>query len=665
MPPTDDMVEASRKAVSWSATPDEKEQQTIEKRKYPIKYEISASLSVQVVLRETFVRFKTTDPEFLLVSKENAKFIIKTAADFDKIPKGQFKEWFPAEISNGKTFLALYAVSTMPINRLKRNSFGFYEYASRKIYISDNPFLTPNIRKIGFLIRKDPDKVNRDLFGASMHAQLASHKLSAATSEIYHEAKEALPFAGEIPNFKIKASKITHSNASGMIQTKALTIFCDKPHADFMHQLFTEFYETESNDDHYVPQKLLNGGDPQHIRAFRNAIVCQNQYLENVRVLPVIGISPKALKGMITAGDSAPQTVLSLLNKYPYFTSIEITSQSEALGKYHFMTTKAMFDQAKTFITESLPQIWAQLDNTFLDEMPESVKYPRLTTSNLKDASTTRTAALLQAMAVPDDATVASKWSKPPNTHRQPPRAISVNYSEKNFPDLTHTANSKKWKTHTADTSETTNSAAQIDTASNHSNASATSAGTTFTREDGQSLFTSLTESFMDEIKSQHAVVMETNKTLIAWMTKQAERDELIRTEQAAQAARERLLRAEQTEHNRQTDQRFFDMIKAFTAQSINDDRQGQSGIPKRHGPRRHRRTQRQPTNPSDNPNAMDTEDRSSSQDNQIRPMETDGTDKTTSNDERQHSETTSAKSESKPESQSDDSDSVWDTQGQ
>jgi hypothetical protein len=148
-------------------------------------------------------------------------------------------------------------------------------------------------------------------------------------------------------------------------------------------------------------------------------------------------------------------------------------------------------------------------------------------------------------------------------------------------------------------------------------------------------------------------------------MTKQAERDELIRTEQAAQAARERLLRTEQTEHNRQTDQRFFDMIKAFTAQSINDDRQSQSGIPKRHGPRRHRRSQQQPTNPSDNPNAMDTEDRSSSQDNQIRPMETDGADKTTSNDERQHSETTSVKSESQPASQSDDSDSVWDTQGQ
>jgi hypothetical protein len=371
---------------------------------------------------------------------------------------------------------------------------------------------------------------------------------------------------------------------------------------------------------------------------------------------------------MITAGNSAPQTVLSLLNRYSYFTSIETTSQSDALGKYHFMTTKVMFDQLKTFITDLLPQIWAQLDNTFLDELPESVKYPRLTTSNLNNASTTRTAALLQAIAVPNDTTVASRWSKPPNSHTSTATTgHQRTFSDTNFPDLTNTATSKKWKTHTADTSETTATAAQINNASNHSsNASATLAGTTFTREDGQSLFTLLTKSFMNEIKSQHAVVMETNKTLIDWMTKQSERDELIRTKQATQAARERLLRAEQTEHNRQTDQRFFDMIKAFTAQSVNDDRHLYSSNHNRHHPRKHQRSRQRLTPPLANPNAMDTKDnRSSSNDNQARLMETDVTDPNTTNDARQHTETTSAKSESQPKRQSDDSDSVWDTQGQ
>jgi hypothetical protein len=198
------------------------------------------------------------------------------------------------EITSSSIVYLLSSPTSQLVPILALALLDYYEYALRKIYISDNPFLTPNIRKIGFLIRKDPDKVNRDLFGAVIYDTLASHKLSAATSEIYHKAKEALPFDGAIPNFKIKGSKITHSSSSGTIHTKALTIFCDKPHADFMHQLFTAFYETERNADHYVPQKLLNGGDPQHIRAYRNAIVCQNQYLDNVRVIPVIGISLKA-----------------------------------------------------------------------------------------------------------------------------------------------------------------------------------------------------------------------------------------------------------------------------------------------------------------------------------------------------------------------------------
>jgi hypothetical protein len=39
---------------------------------------------------------------------------------------------------------------------------------------------------------------------------------------------------------------------------------------------------------------------------------------------------------------------------------------------------------------------------------------------------------------------------------------------------------------------------------STYSNILATSAGTNFTKEDGQSLFTSLTESFMEEMKKSN-----------------------------------------------------------------------------------------------------------------------------------------------------------------
>jgi hypothetical protein len=268
---------------------------------------------------------------------------------------------------------------------------------------------------------------------------------------------------------------------------------------------------------------------------------------------------------MIQVGESPPQTVQSLLNRYSHFTSIEETTQSHELGKYLFMTTAAKFEKGKQFITNSIPQLWAKLDNTFLDELPSSVRYPRLTTSNLKDASTTRTAALLSATAIPDDITVASRWSKPPQLNQQPPKAVIVNYTDQHFPPTTNTRPQTNQPKNNHNHSTSANGKGSlIDNSSNHSNASATSAGTTFTREDGQSLFTSLTESFMEDIKSQTEAVMQQNKTLMDMFAQQNELNK-------QHTAREQLYREAQEAHNAKTDDKFAQMMTAFIQQGINN----------------------------------------------------------------------------------------------
>jgi hypothetical protein len=119
--------------------------------------------------------------------------------------------------------------------------------------------------------------------------------------------------------------------------------------------------------------------------------------------------------------DSPPQTVLSLLNRHAHFSSIEAPAQSVSLGKYFFITTEQKYEKAKEFITDTLPEIGSRLDNTFLDELPPSVQCPRLTTSDLKELTTTRTAALLASKKMPDAAAAASQWSKPPQANQQPP----------------------------------------------------------------------------------------------------------------------------------------------------------------------------------------------------------------------------------------------------
>jgi hypothetical protein len=297
LPSTDAVLAQSRTEVSWSPTPKENAQETIQKRKIPIQYIFLSSLSITKVMKETLLMLQKTGPGFMLVSRIDSTVTLHTIADFDKIPIDEFPKCFPAKVSGGKTFLPLFSVSMMPINRLKRSTFGFYEYAARKIWINEDVFLSNDIRNIGFLIRKDPKKVSCDLLTISLSAVLSNHKLDAKNSHHFHEAQEALPFTSKILTFTLRNStNVHHANASGNIKTNALTIHCDAKHAEFVAKLFTTFYDDGHSDEQFIPRSLLYGSDPTNISAYRNAIVHQNQYLTDVRVLPVIGISPKALK---------------------------------------------------------------------------------------------------------------------------------------------------------------------------------------------------------------------------------------------------------------------------------------------------------------------------------------------------------------------------------
>ena len=62
LPPSADAAAQNNKEVSWSATPSEIDQATIEKLKKPVTYEIDATLAIKGVLKETDRQFKVTDP---------------------------------------------------------------------------------------------------------------------------------------------------------------------------------------------------------------------------------------------------------------------------------------------------------------------------------------------------------------------------------------------------------------------------------------------------------------------------------------------------------------------------------------------------------------------------------------------------------------------------
>ena len=155
------------------------------------------------------------------------------------------------------------------------------------------------VRNVGFFLQKNAEKVDIDKFTTTMMKRLADFSLSHSDSDRYSEAKEKLPFDGPLPTFEVRSSSRiydSHSNV-GQVRTTAITFHCDQQHSSFLSRLLIRYYETQGRlHEQFVPHSLLHGNDSTNQKAYRNAIILQNQYLLAMRILPVIGISPKALE---------------------------------------------------------------------------------------------------------------------------------------------------------------------------------------------------------------------------------------------------------------------------------------------------------------------------------------------------------------------------------
>jgi hypothetical protein len=141
------------------------------------------------------------------------------------------KKFFPAEISaNHKVHCKVFFLASMPIHKLKKDTFGFYTWAGCKVWIFDSH--TTDVRNVGFIISRDPRKVDRDTFTIELDFELKEFSFSTDDADQYNEAKEAAPFDGPLPKFHLQQSDCNHSrNEQGLVSTCALTIHCQHDQA--------------------------------------------------------------------------------------------------------------------------------------------------------------------------------------------------------------------------------------------------------------------------------------------------------------------------------------------------------------------------------------------------------------------------------------------------
>jgi hypothetical protein len=228
-PPTAAELNQNRKEVSWSATPKESDQETIEKRKMPITYAFIVNLSLITVFKKTLSMLKAKDPTFILISKEDSTVTIRNAADADKISEAELQKYFPASIADNKVDCKLFAIASMSMHLLKKNTFGFYKWAGRKVWIFDSH--ATDLRNIGFIIYRDPKKVNRDIYSTELADELNEFPLSEDDADRYNQVKDAEAFNGGLPKFHLQQSdRISSRNGQGQVSTHAITVHCQNEH---------------------------------------------------------------------------------------------------------------------------------------------------------------------------------------------------------------------------------------------------------------------------------------------------------------------------------------------------------------------------------------------------------------------------------------------------
>jgi hypothetical protein len=170
-PPTAAELQQSPKEVTWSATPKEIDQETIEKRKMPITFSFVANLSLITVFKTTLTMLQATDPSFTLISDRDSAVTLRNATEVDKMTTEDMKKFFPAEVSaNHKVQCKVFFLASMPIHKLKKDTFGFYTWAGRKVWIFDSH--ATDVRNVGFIIFRDPRKVDRDAFTIELDFEL-------------------------------------------------------------------------------------------------------------------------------------------------------------------------------------------------------------------------------------------------------------------------------------------------------------------------------------------------------------------------------------------------------------------------------------------------------------------------------------------------------------
>jgi hypothetical protein len=276
-----------------------------------------------------------------------------------------------------KTTVVFILESRLTLDQLKQDSRLFQYLRDQNIHVFKHAHSTITVQAIGWIASKSPWLTDRDQavidVGDALAEFIIARDQSKGQATTFNDARRRLPTMEICETKVVHAVKDGQGNKSEILRTRALELKCETSRSNELRQLVIEATTEGAVDTRslgiFVPYRAK-----ADTSAYREMILSQMHYLDQLAVIPIWGLHPDVLssktrcqqtgedttllKQLLDATHEARESDGRTVTSYS-LGNIEKTRQTDTHGKWFVVTTKS----AKTAICMLLDQVLIEQGN--------------------------------------------------------------------------------------------------------------------------------------------------------------------------------------------------------------------------------------------------------------------------------------------------------------
>jgi hypothetical protein len=296
------------------------------------------------------------------------------------------------------------------------------------------------VSSIGYFIRVNPHYIHRESFQEEIFKVIEQHvnfqdPIFRAYTTTDEEDLDTEFDTLDIPAFELGLTPIKFGNGSFQSASEAVDIIGTKETAPFLKEIFCSIdFGKHHKGCMFLPRGMIQ---MTSVDTFKKYINLQNQYLNSVDCIPILGLSLTAARYPIvvqTENGDIKSTIIGALELFPVIQTVYQTNATPTVGKWLVIHLKSEEAQVKKFLDEDLERLFLCIPDNVPNKSIEDYEYPRRPGLQRRNGHTLTYATLLQQKIEENP-----PLNGPSFRVKRAPAAIIYHEPETSFPPLKKT----------------------------------------------------------------------------------------------------------------------------------------------------------------------------------------------------------------------------------